>query len=100
MRRAVFDVRDLRVWIPGILPVLVRRLLLALPIQPHLVVLPRRCLDTRSLREPGQKFLIGFLLSRRAMLRVAALASSVVASIAIVLPLSNTTSTSRCCTQM
>jgi hypothetical protein len=34
------------------------------------------------------------------MLRIAALASSVVASMAIVLPLRSPTSTSRCCTQV
>ena len=60
VRPAVFHLRDLRIGIPGMLPVFVRRLLLPLAIQPR-QVLPRRRLDTRGLREPRQKLLIGFL---------------------------------------
>jgi len=60
MGPAVFHLRDLRVGIPGMRPVFVRRLLFPLAVQPR-QVLPRRCLDARGLREPRQKLLIGFL---------------------------------------
>jgi hypothetical protein len=59
MRAPVFHLRDLRIGIPGMRPVLVRRLLLALAVQPR-QVLTRRRLDARGLREPRQKLLIGF----------------------------------------
>ena len=59
MRAAIFHLRDLRIRIVRVRPVFVRRLLLALPIQPR-QVLPRRRLDARGLREPRQKLLIVF----------------------------------------
>ena len=54
MRPAVFHLRDLGIGIVRVRPVLVRRLLLALAVQPRQVVTRRR-LDARGLREPRQE---------------------------------------------
>ena len=89
MRAAIFHLRDLRIGIVGVRPV-VRGLLLPLPIQSR-QTLARGRLDPRGRRETRQKRLVA-----STMLRIAAFASSVVASIAMVLPVSRPASTSRC----
>ena len=60
MRPTIFHLRDLRIRIVRVRPLLIRRLLLPLAIQPRQVLTCRR-LDTRGLREPCQKLVIGFL---------------------------------------
>ena len=57
MRPAVFHLRDLRIGVVRVGPLLVRRLLLALLVHPC-QVLARRGLDPRGRGEPGQKRLI------------------------------------------
>ena len=57
VRAAVLHLRDLRVGIVRMRPVVVRALLLPLPIEPR-QVLARRRLDARGLRELRQKLLI------------------------------------------
>ena len=100
MRAAIFHLRDLRIGIVGIRPVLVRGLLLALPVQPRQVVARRR-LDARRLREPRQKRPDSFRRCRAA--RCCASPRSLRGwshRSPIVLPLSNPASTSRCCTHV
>src|ERR1700685_104786 len=57
VRSAIFHLRDLRVWIPRMLPVFVRGFLLALAVQAR-QVRARGSRDPRRLRETGQELLI------------------------------------------
>jgi hypothetical protein len=59
MRAAIVHLRDLRIRIVGIRPLLVRRLLLAFAVQSR-QVFSRRCLDARLLGEARQRRLIVF----------------------------------------